>query len=280
MQRFIARKIFLNIRKKGLEGDQSKLFWHFVRCLEECQPRFFVLENVASMNKEDQEIISETLGVEPILINSNLFTAQNRKRLFWCGGFNIADPVDPHLQYNNSLSNLTREIASYIPLSLTELMNFIVPVKRQSHLSPDLSHNLRHDQKTLDYLFELVNIKGHSRTKTRLEAFPYFTDSAKDETKCIGSYMSCDSKNVLLDRRFNPPQLRKFAVEELELLQGFPPGYTALGTKLFNTQNKGDNCKIIKNGRRIRAIGNAVTVPVIIYIMLNLEDNIKEPTVP
>jgi hypothetical protein len=35
------------------------------------------------MSKENQNIISEALGVDPIMINASLVSGQNRKRLFW-----------------------------------------------------------------------------------------------------------------------------------------------------------------------------------------------------
>jgi DNA (cytosine-5)-methyltransferase 3A len=71
--------------RKGLDGEKSSLFWEYVRILKEVKPRFFVLENVSSMPKKDKEIISQTLGVEPVMINAALVSAQNRKRLFWVG---------------------------------------------------------------------------------------------------------------------------------------------------------------------------------------------------
>lgn len=44
---------------------------------------YFMVENVDSNNKEDLEEISNTLGIEPVLIDSNLFSAQDRKRNYW-----------------------------------------------------------------------------------------------------------------------------------------------------------------------------------------------------
>jgi DNA (cytosine-5)-methyltransferase 3A len=76
----------LSIAKKGregLKGDRSKLFYEFVRIWKESKPKWFILENVASMPKKDKDIISEILGVEPVMINAALVSAQNRKRLFW-----------------------------------------------------------------------------------------------------------------------------------------------------------------------------------------------------
>ena len=69
---------------KGLNFDdpRSKLFFEFVRLKNELQPKYFLLENV-KMKKEYQDIISSYLGVKPIMINSNLVSAQNRVRYYW-----------------------------------------------------------------------------------------------------------------------------------------------------------------------------------------------------
>lgn len=69
---------------KGLnfEDPRSKLFFEFVRILNEAKPRFFLLENV-KMKKEWQNIISEHLfGIQPVEIDSALVSAQRRKRLY------------------------------------------------------------------------------------------------------------------------------------------------------------------------------------------------------
>jgi DNA (cytosine-5)-methyltransferase 3A len=65
-----------------LEG-KSKLFWEFVRALEEVKPKYFLFENVASMNEESKQIISEVLGCQPIFIDSEDFSAQTRGRFYW-----------------------------------------------------------------------------------------------------------------------------------------------------------------------------------------------------
>lgn len=66
----------------NFNDPRSKLFFDFVRLLKECNPKYFLLENV-KMKKEWQDIISGCLGVEPIKINSNLVSAQNRARCYW-----------------------------------------------------------------------------------------------------------------------------------------------------------------------------------------------------
>jgi DNA (cytosine-5)-methyltransferase 3A len=69
--------------RKGLEGNRSSLFWEYVRIKKECNPTWFVLENVASMPKADRDIITREMGVEPVMFNASLVSAQSRKRLFW-----------------------------------------------------------------------------------------------------------------------------------------------------------------------------------------------------
>ena len=73
-------------KQLNFDDPRSKLFFEFVRILRELRQRnpdiYFLMENV-KMKKEYQAIISEHLGVEPVEINSNLVSAQNRKRLFW-----------------------------------------------------------------------------------------------------------------------------------------------------------------------------------------------------
>lgn len=68
----------------GINGSgPSVLFWEYVRAIKTIKPKYFLFENVGSMKKDDKRIISEQLGVEPISINSSLFSAQNRNRLYW-----------------------------------------------------------------------------------------------------------------------------------------------------------------------------------------------------
>ena len=67
--------------RNGFDG-KSGLFWEYVRVLKEIKPKYFLLENV-KMKQEWQDIISKEIGVEPIEICSSLFSAQQRKRLYW-----------------------------------------------------------------------------------------------------------------------------------------------------------------------------------------------------
>lgn len=67
---------------KGFDG-KSGLFWEFLKLKENLNPKYFLFENVIPKKKEWIDIISEALGVEPIMIPSKLFVPQRRERLYW-----------------------------------------------------------------------------------------------------------------------------------------------------------------------------------------------------
>ena len=69
-------------KQLNFEDERSKLFFEYIRLLEECKPKYFLLENV-KMKKEYEQVISDLLGVEPILINSSVVSAGSRPRLYW-----------------------------------------------------------------------------------------------------------------------------------------------------------------------------------------------------
>ena len=109
---------------KGLAGEKSSLFFEFARALAEVKPKYFLLENNASMTKENEAIITRIMGVEPIMINSADFTPQNRKRLYWT---NI--PVLKYQPKNNLLSDIAQ--------SIEEKQEFLITNKVAKYLSEE-----------------------------------------------------------------------------------------------------------------------------------------------
>ena len=96
--RFPCQDLSINKRdRKGLEGKRSGLFWHLVRAIEEVKPKYFLVENNYKMPQKDQDIITKTLGVEPILIYSGKVSAQSRYRLYWTNIPNVQQPEDLHI---------------------------------------------------------------------------------------------------------------------------------------------------------------------------------------
>lgn len=80
-------------KQLNFEDPRSKLFFEFVRLIKECEPKYFLLENVR-MKEESKNVITDMLGVEPIEINSSLVSAQNRRRLYWTNIPNVKQPDD------------------------------------------------------------------------------------------------------------------------------------------------------------------------------------------
>lgn len=99
---------------------RSRLFFDYVRVLEEVKPKYFLFENV-KMKKEYADIITKHLGVEPIEINSALVSAQNRKRLYWSNIQGITQPKDKGIL----LQDIIHENTDYA--DWRELSRYIVP---------------------------------------------------------------------------------------------------------------------------------------------------------
>lgn len=91
--------------RQGLEGKRSGLFWRYVEILKKAKPKYFLLENVASMKNSDKDIISEILGVEPVMINSALLSAQQRKRYYWTNIPFITQPRDKEVYVKDILES-------------------------------------------------------------------------------------------------------------------------------------------------------------------------------
>ena len=87
-------------KQLNFDDTRSALFFEFVRLLKECKPKYFMLENVR-MKQEFQDVISEHLGVKPIMINSALVSAQNRVRLYWTNIPNVVQPDDMGIVLND-----------------------------------------------------------------------------------------------------------------------------------------------------------------------------------
>lgn len=89
-------------KQEGLSG-KSGLFYHYLRIKDECAPTNFLLENVVG-NKNAIKEISSLLHTEPALINSNMFSAQNRARLYWTD-IKIDEFVDKQIKLTDILES-------------------------------------------------------------------------------------------------------------------------------------------------------------------------------
>jgi len=90
-------------KQLNFDDPRSKLFFEFVRLIEEVKPKYWLLENVV-MKQEYQDVISQHLGVKPVKLNSALTSAQNRVRLYWAN-FDITEPTDQGIKLEDILED-------------------------------------------------------------------------------------------------------------------------------------------------------------------------------
>jgi len=97
-------------KQLAFDDPRSALFFEFVRILKECKPKYFLLENV-KMKKEFLDIITQQVGVHPILINSALLSAQNRQRYYWTNIPRVEQPEQKGIVLKDILEtgNISKE---------------------------------------------------------------------------------------------------------------------------------------------------------------------------
>jgi DNA (cytosine-5)-methyltransferase 3A len=174
--------------RNHLEG-KSKLFFEFIRAMEEVKPKYFLFENVASMNAESKQIISELLGCEPVFINSNCFVAQDRPRLYWT---NIPVEVEGLIESSLCLQDILESDVDEKYFYSYPLLN--VDMTKQVCATMDFKINEMHKR--------IFNPKFKTHTLT-----------------CVSG--GHHQKKVLVNGR-----ARKLIPLEYERLQGLPDGYT------------------------------------------------------
>jgi DNA (cytosine-5)-methyltransferase 3A len=120
---------YMGYKKLGyVFSGQSYLFWEFVRILKEMKPKYFLLENV-KMSKEWQDVISKALGVEPIVIDSQLVSAQKRIRLYWTNIPNVCQPENKNITLNDVIDstidvcNVSKNIKRYVPQTMPDFVD-------------------------------------------------------------------------------------------------------------------------------------------------------------
>lgn len=102
--------------RQGLQGERSRLFWEYIKALTIIKPKYFLLENVASMKNEDRDAITAVLrGIYPetecIMINSALVSAQQRKRYYWTN-WHVEQPQDKGILLKDILEDSADSIGA------------------------------------------------------------------------------------------------------------------------------------------------------------------------
>jgi DNA (cytosine-5)-methyltransferase 3A len=226
--------------RKGLDGERSGLFWEYVRVKAECNPRWFVLENVASMPKADRDIITRELGVEPVLINAALVSAQSRKRLFWTNipftmpedrGIALKDILQPDAEVDE------RMVVGGKAYCLTASYSKVSPSEGQ------VQNSIAKKQRTLVKVGHIG--KGDSQANRVYDA-----DGKSCTLSANGGGLGAKTGLYQTDGG-----IRKLPPVECERLQSLPDDYTA-GIATTN---------------RYKCLGNAFNVEVIVAILRGVE---------
>lgn len=174
--------------RQHLDG-KSKLFFEYVRALQEVKPKYFLFENVASMSNESRQIISDCLGVEPIFIDSAEFSAQVRPRFYWTN----------------------------IPVKRSTIHKFGKVLKdiMQSDVEEKYFYNCGYDFYGYDKVVcANLHIKGHDILKRVNSPFQ----------KC--QTLTCVSGGNQQKKVMDNGRARKLTPLEYERLQTLPDGYT------------------------------------------------------
>ena len=191
-------------RETEASGIGWELFLNYRIARDKYQPDFFLYENNKSMSPTIRAQITAELGVEPVLINSALVSAQNRQRLYWVGRRNpdgtysqvaVEQPVDRGILLRDILeSGVCWKEKGYALLSTTggtTVDDMVSRHQRNGAAEPVAIKPLT--EKEMDYMVrETKDGRNHF-------GFDYFHD-AKNQTFDSQQYRvySPDAKSVTL----------------------------------------------------------------------------------
>jgi site-specific DNA-cytosine methylase len=234
-------------KQLNFDDPRSKLFFEFVRLKKDLKPRYFFLENV-KMSKWAQDVISRFLECEPIRLNSNLVSAQNRERFYWTNipliipknnGITLSQVVDSKVEEKYFLNEKS---VKYITdgIRLKKKFTTINPLQAQTILS---GYN------RLNGTFLAVNCSGYISQ----EKFSTITASYHKGVENYGT------RPFLYDG----VKFRKLTPIECERLQTVPHNYT----------------NYVSDNDRYTMLGNGWTVKIIEQFFMNLNQQpVLRPT--
>ncbi len=219
-------------KQLNFDDPRSKLFWEYVRLLKALKPRYFLLENV-KMKRESMDVITEALGVEPIFINSNLVSAQNRQRYYWTNIPMDKLPDDKGVVLADILEDghVDRDKSHCIDANYFKggnLKSYFEKHRRQLVFSDDGMCHVGD-----------ADLKGHDYNRR------VYHPDGKGPSLCASSGGNLEPKTYI-----KPNSWRKLTPLECERLQTVPEGYT-------------DH---VSNTQRYKMLGNGWTVDVIKHI--------------
>ena len=186
-------------KQLAFDDPRSALFFEFVRCVKELQPKYFLLENVR-MKKEYLDVISEYMGVEPIMINSALVSAQNRVRFYWTNIPGIEQPEQRGIVLRDVLE--TNPDKNLSKMTTKDDKSFCLTSNYHGAIA---ENSIERKQRTMIpadkplHIGTAVDIKGHDQIKR------VYSEDGKSPTltTCGGGHRE---PKVMVDERVNKPK--------------------------------------------------------------------------
>lgn len=158
------------------------MFQNYVIGLRKYKPDYFLYENNKSMAPAIMEQITKELGVEPILINSSLVSAQNRQRLYWSNIPGITQPEDRGILLRDILETgvAWREKSYTLDANYYRTAGSYDPKSQHSysrHMAAEPIKSLT--EKEIEYM-----VRETSGGRNHFD-FGYIQDATKDKAKCL-----------------------------------------------------------------------------------------------
>jgi len=258
---------YLVLKEMDFEFEgQSYLFWEYVRVWQIIKPKYFFLENVR-VTKKWLPMFNEAMGVEPIMINSALVSAQNRVRFYWTNIPNLSQPEDRGILLKDVLESeeATKESGKLFnvygtggksPCLTTDIkgQEAIKRVYADSGKSPALTTMQGGHRQPKVLIVPEATKKGYTEIQDG-DCFDYAVPNSKtrrgrnmkDKSNCL------QTSNGFM--RYKYPTYRKLTPLECERLQTVPENYTSC----------------VSNSQRYKMLGNGWTVDVIVHLFKGLK---------
>lgn len=226
-------------RETTSDGMGFKLFMEYVRALEESECKYFLYENNYSIHQNIKDEISKHLGVQPIMINSALLSAQNRKRCYWTNIPNVSQPEDKGIMLADILEDgLPWQDKSYCMTARYQGAIFYNTLERK--------------QRTMIAVPVRVGQYGKGGQGQRI----YSVHGKSVTLSANGGGQGAKTRLYKIDLPDGDYIVRKLTPIEAERLQTLPDNYT----------------EVISNTQRYKCIGNGWTVDVIAHILNGLKE--------
>lgn len=274
-------------RMEGLKGEQSRLFYDFVDILNFTKKKnpdvYFILENVV-MKKEWKDTMTSFVGVEPIMIDSALVSAQRRRRLYWTNIPNVSLPKDRGIVLKDVLAHdVYPVILDRAYEGLDEEVKEMSTTQRFRRLGNSFTVDvIAHILSVVDKSYFLPekyynDIKWNNNTRVKNNTIRLGQIGRGGlgrriysvEGKSICLLLGCNMTGMYkIDLPNGDYLIRKLMPIEAERLQTFPDDYTRYG--VFDNE-----VKEVSKTQRLRALGNSFTVDVISHILSFLKSNSK-----